>query len=141
MFPPLTKYFLIHCSYLHIILLLLSPFLLLYFQRFAYIKYRRNYLFRFHICIKKGITIPLLFLEKNLDKKFRDLFLIRLNLLYICKNLKNKVLKVNFYQWLFYATTFFYCVQIEQNALKFKIAPRKHESIFNFVLPITRGPQ
>jgi hypothetical protein len=31
-------------------------------------------------------------------------------------------------------------VQIEQNTLKFKIAPRKHESIFNFFLPITRGP-
>jgi hypothetical protein len=29
----LTKYFLIHYSYLHFILLLLSPFLLLYFQR------------------------------------------------------------------------------------------------------------
>jgi hypothetical protein len=33
-FPPLTKYFLIHYSYLHfILLLLLSPFLFLYFQR------------------------------------------------------------------------------------------------------------
>ena len=31
-------------------------------------------------------------------------------------------------------------VQIEQNAVKFKIAPRKHESIFNFCWPITRGP-
>ena len=32
-------------------------------------------------------------------------------------------------------------VQIEQNAVKFKMAPRKHESILNiFVLPITRSP-
>ena len=32
-FPPLTKYFLIHYSYLHSILLLLSSILFLYFQR------------------------------------------------------------------------------------------------------------
>jgi hypothetical protein len=51
------------------------------------LKFRNN-------VVKKGITTPLLFLlfcfklEKNLDNKF----------LYICKDLKNKVLKVNFYQ-------------------------------------------
>jgi hypothetical protein len=31
-------------------------------------------------------------------------------------------------------------VQIEQNAVIFKIAPRKHESILNNFFPITRGP-
>jgi hypothetical protein len=30
-------------------------------SKVAYIRYRPNYLFRFHICIKKGITTPLLF--------------------------------------------------------------------------------
>jgi hypothetical protein len=39
----------------------------------------KNYLSRFHICIKKGITTPLPFLlfcfkmENNLDDKFRNL--------------------------------------------------------------------
>ena len=86
-------------------------------------------------------------LETNLDNKFAAnvtavFLLIRLNLLYICKDLKNKVIKVNFYQFISYFMLLHssISVQIKQNAVKFKIALRKHESIFNFFLPITRGP-
>ena len=41
-----------------IIIITIFTFIL---SKVAYIRYRPNYLFRFHICIKKGITTPLLF--------------------------------------------------------------------------------
>jgi hypothetical protein len=58
--------------------------------------------------------------------------LIRLQLLYICKDLKNKFLKVgsiNSYFMLLHSSI---SVQIEQNTVKFNIAPCRHESIVNF---------
>ena len=87
----------------------------------AYIRQRPNYLFGFHICINKRITTPFLFcyfvsswktiliINFGICCKATSVFLlIRLKLLYICKDLKNKVIKVNFYQQIFYATTFAY---------------------------------
>ena len=62
-FPPLTKYFLIHYSYFHFILLLLSPFLLLYFQmlhtsdndQITYLGFtfvlKKNYTFTFFVIL------------------------------------------------------------------------------------------
>jgi hypothetical protein len=43
---------------LFIFIIIIFTFIL---SKVAYIRYRPNYLFRFHICIKKGITTPLLF--------------------------------------------------------------------------------
>ena len=79
MFPLLTKYFFIQYSYLHFILLLLSPFLFLYFQRLHTSDNDQITYVGFTFVLKKGIITPLLFLlfcfelEKYLDNKFRDL--------------------------------------------------------------------
>jgi hypothetical protein len=128
-FLPLTKYFLIHYSYLHSILLLLSsPFLLLYFQRsnndqITYLGFtfvlKKEKLFCYFVSSWKTILI----INFGICCKSKvSFFLIRFST-YARTWSSSKFLSIAI-------SCYYILVQIEQNDVKIKIPPRKQPFFF-----------